>query len=198
MPSIRQRVYTYLMLVAIPIFSLLYINKLSKDNNVLESDIRDILPDIKLKLVCDINTDQEFFELPALVNFLKQEKIYSSLGMSYDYWSSHIYEVKIKISNYPNRYYVPKGEYIITDEPVITDIDKDNKITYIIPIKSPQELEEIQISSYTDHCIGIYNEFSYLFDRVYATKLTMKEFDRLMVCSRKIIYPQNMEKKYGK
>lgn len=198
MPSIRQRVYTYLMLVAIPVFPLLYVNSKMSETNVLEKDIRSILPDTKMKLVCNVDTSLEYFILPDLTNFLGKDKICTSFGIEYDYWSLHTYEVKIKVSDYPTRDSVPKNEYIIIGGPILTDIDQEGKVTYIIPIKQPQELEEILISSYTDNCVGVFGEFSYLFDRVNSKGLTMKEFNRVMVCINKIIYPPKMENNNGK
>jgi len=198
MPSIRQRIYAYLMLVAIPIFPVLYINSKMSDTNVLNKDIRSILADTKMKLVCNVDTNSKYFILPKLTNFLGKDKICTYFGVDYDYWASHTYEVKIRVSDYPTRDFVPKGEYIVIGEPVLTDIDQDGKITYIIPIKEPQELEEVLISSYTDNCVGVFGEFSYLFDRVNSKGLTMKEFDRAMVCISNIIYPKKMENKNGK
>jgi hypothetical protein len=198
MPSIRHRVYTYLMLVAIPIFPVLYINSKMSDTNILNKDIRSILSDTKMKLVCNVETDSEYFMLPNLTSFLGKDKICTCFGIDYDYWAVHTYEVKIRISDYPIRDAVPKGEYIIIGEPIFTDIDQDGKITYIIPIKQPQELVEVLVSSYTDNCVGIFGEFSYLFDRVNSKGLTMKEFNRIMVCINKIIYPPKMENKNGK
>lgn len=198
MPSIRQRVYTYLMLVAIPIFPVLYINSKMSESNMLEKDIRNIIPNTKMKLICNVDTNAEYFVLPDLTNFLGKDRICTYFGVDYDYWASHVYEAKIKISDYPERNFVPKGEYIVIGEPILTDIDQEGKIIYIVPIKEPPELEEILISSYTDHCVGVFGEFSYSFDRVNSRGLTMKEFNRIMVCIHKIIYPPKMENNDGK
>ncbi|NBP03617.1 MAG: hypothetical protein EBU90_26680, partial [Proteobacteria bacterium] len=120
MPSIRQRVYTYLMLVAIPIFPVLYINSKMSESNILEKDIRNIIPNTKMKLICNVDTNAEYFVLPDLTNFLGKDRICTYFGVDYDYWSSHVYEAKIKISDYPERNFVPKGEYIVIGEPILT------------------------------------------------------------------------------
>lgn len=197
MPSIRQRVYTYLMLLAIPIISILYVNKIMIVNDNLNKDFRNIPAGTKLKLVCGIKTDIDSFELPKLTKFLSEEKIESSFGITYDYWSVHSYEVKINIASNPKRDIVPKGEFLVIGGPVITDIDSNGKVTYIVPLEQPQELSEIVLSSYIDHYVGVTGEIAYIFDTVYPNGLTRKEFDRAMVCINKIIFPE-VEKENGK
>lgn len=197
MPSIRQRVYTYLMLLAIPVISILYINKLMIIDNKLNNDFRNIPPGTKLRLVCGIKTNEGSFELPKLTKFLDTEKLFSSFGIKYDYWSMHCYEAKINVVDNPEREIVPKGEFLVIGGPTITDIDKDGKVTYIIPLEKPQELSEIILSSYVEHYVGVTGEIAYIFDTVYPNGLTRREFDRVMVCINKIIFPE-VEEKNGK
>jgi hypothetical protein len=190
MPSIRQRVYTYLLLVAVPILSILFINKSMTYLCRNAQDFRKMPIGTQLRLVCDLDTNQEYIKLPNIEWFDGVDKFNTLLGMTYDHWSIHTFEAKIKVAKYPDRTLVNKNEYLVIGGHIQTDIDKDGKISYTIPISEPQELSEIIISNYIDHHAGFIGKISYIFTTIYPPGLTIKEFNRVMVCIDQIVYPK--------
>lgn len=194
MPSIRQRVYSYLVLVAVPILLALYMNNIIKNKDYSGGDFRNIPVGTKLSLRCDIPTHKTYYMMPDIVWFYGVDKLQTLFNIQYDYWSIQTYEAKIKISDNPLRPFVPKSEYLIIGGPTVTDIDKNGKITYIIPLEQPTELSEIIISSYIEHYTGFLGKISYIFQKIYPKKLTMKEFNKVMGCVDKVIYPKGENK----
>lgn len=190
MPSIRQRVYTYLMLAAIPVLSIILISKSMTQNSKRSQDFRTIPIGTSLRLRCDIETNQEYIVLPNLIWFDGPSKFNTMFGMKYDYWLMYNYEAKIKVAKYPERSVIPKNELMVISGHIKTDIDKDGKISYTVPLKEPQELSEIIISSYIEHHAGFLGKISYIFQTIYPPGLTLQEFNRVMVCIDQITFPK--------
>jgi len=185
----RRRLYIYSAIICTVLITLLSIQPIRYNIQLNNQDIKNIPPGTKLSLRCDISTQNEYFKMPDILWFDNLTKIKTWFGITYDHWTLHVTEAKIKVSPEAQRDYVPKNEFLVISEPVIKTKDKYGKIIYTIPLKEPPELSEIILSSYIDHYTGFLGHIAYLFDVAYPKNINIKQFKRVMGCIDEVIHP---------
>lgn len=190
MSTIRKRVYSYLAICILLTGIVLSIKPMVLNMDKQNQDYTTMPVGTKLHLRCDLNTNKKYIVCPnsMWIDNITKLKSWIGLSLNLDYWSIKIYECKLKVSDNPERESIPSNECLVLNGEFLTET-KDNKINHYIFLSSPQEIECIICSVYTDHYTGFLGKICYIFETHYQKSMTIKEFNRLLTCCNGITYP---------